>query len=56
MINPEEVISHFKDLKERAAKITDPDEKRRVVTRGLNKWTLEEWCEVGNILIRANLL
>ena len=56
MLNPEEVINYYKDLKERVSKITDPEEKLRAVTHGLNKYSLDEWCEVGNILIRAKLL
>lgn len=56
MLNPEEVISYYKELKEEVSKIADPEEKQRTIERGLNKYSLEEWCEVGDILLRAKII
>lgn len=56
MLNPEEVISYYKELKEEVSKIADPEEKQRAIERGLNKYSLEEWCEVGDILLRAKII
>ena len=56
MLNPQEVINYYKELKERVSKITDPVEKTTAVEKGLNKYTLNEWCEVGDILRNANLI
>ena len=55
MLNSQEVIKHYKDLKEQVSKIADPVEKHIIVKRGLNKYSLNEWCEVGDILRNANL-
>ena len=56
MLNKDEVINYFKELKEKAAKIKDPNKKLSVVKDGLNRYTLAEWCEVGDILRNANLI
>lgn len=55
-IKPEEVIKFYKELKEQVSQIKDPEERRRVINTGLSKYSLSEWCEVGDILHRANLI
>lgn len=55
-IKPEEVINFYKELKERVSQIEDPEERRKVIDEGLSKYSLSEWCEVGDILRRAKLI
>ena len=55
-LQPEEVIKHYKELKERVSKIKDLEERRIIIGEGLSKYSLSEWCEVGDILRRAKLI
>lgn len=55
-MNTEEVIEYFIDLSNKVANIEDPEEKRITLIRELNKYSLDEWCEVGKILRSANLI
>ena len=56
MLNHDEVITHYKELKKKISQITDPDERYKAVKEGLNKYSLDEWCEVGDILHNAKLI
>ena len=56
MLDPQEVIQYYKELKEQVSKISDPMKKQSVVKQGLDKYSLNEWCEVGDILRNAKLM
>lgn len=55
MVNFDEVIEFFKGVKITADKL-DEEERHDYVMKALSKYSLEEWCEVGHILISSGLL
>ena len=56
MIKPEEVIEYYKKLKQEVAQIQDPNQRRKTVIDGLEKYSISQWSEVGRILRSANLI
>ena len=56
MLNVEEVIAYFKELKRKASEIKDPVENFNFIVNGLNRYSLSEWCEVGIILRECKLI
>ena len=55
MVNKEEVISFYTELKKKVSEIEDPKERSKFIDKELDRYTLEEWSEVGRILAIENL-
>ena len=56
MITAEEVITFYTDLKKKVNAIKDPEARHKFIIEQLGHYSLSQWCEVGDILIAANLI
>ena len=56
MLDREEVIRFYTELKKKVVSIKDPKERKKAILDGLNTYTLDEWCEIGDILISEKLI
>ena len=56
MLEYNEIIDYFKQVKKTASRIKNSKVKHKYVMHALCKYSLEEWCEVGEILRSANMI
>lgn len=56
MLNRDEVIHFYTNLKAKSSTIQDTNKKTKFVMSELGKYSLSEWCEIGHILRSANLI
>lgn len=56
MVEKDKVIEFYKNLKAKVSEIVDPIEREAYINKELGKYSLEEWCEVGKILVDAKLM
>jgi hypothetical protein len=55
MLNKDEVISFYTNLQKKVVGKTQR-ERNRIIYKEFNKYSLEEWSYIGDILRNANLI
>ena len=56
MMNRDEVVTFYTDLEKRVANVKNQRERTRIITKEFNKYSLEEWSYIGDILRDENLI
>lgn len=55
-MNEKEVIAFYENLKKQSSSILHEETRRQYICKELQRYSLADWCEIGDILRREGLL